>query len=181
VGLEDDLDGMVHMSDLDWNMSGEEAIAEYKKGDVVKAVILDVDMEKERISLGIKQLGGDPMDSVGDIKRGAVVTCTVTDIQDNGIEVEVGDGVKSFIRRSDLSRDRSEQRPERFARGDKIDAKVVSLDKASRKIGLSIKAREVAEEKEAVAQYGSSDSGATLGDILGSALNKAQGEDSDES
>ncbi|TNE59497.1 MAG: 30S ribosomal protein S1 [Alphaproteobacteria bacterium] len=181
VGLEDDLDGMVHMSDLDWNLSGEEAIAEYKKGDVVKAVILDVDMEKERISLGIKQLGGDPMDSVGDIKRGAVVTCTVTDIQDNGIEVEVGDGVKSFIRRSDLSRDRSEQRPERFARGDKIDAKVVSLDKASRKIGLSIKAREVAEEKEAVAQYGSSDSGATLGDILGSALNKAQGDDSEES
>jgi small subunit ribosomal protein S1 len=163
IGLEDDLDGMVHMSDLDWNRSGEDAMSDYTKGDMVKAVILDVDMDKERISLGVKQLGGDPMESIGEIKRGSVVTCTVTEVQDNGIEVEVGEGVKSFIRRSDLSRDRSEQRPERFSRGDKVDAKVTSLDKASRKIGLSIKAYEVAEEKEAVAQYGSSDSGATLG------------------
>lgn len=174
VGLEDDLDGMVHMSDLDWNRSGDEAMADYKKGDMVKAVILDVDMDKERISLGIKQLGGDPMESVGAIKRGDVVTCTVTQIQDNGIEVEVGEGFHAFIRRGDLSRDRSEQRPERFSVGDKLDAKVTNMDKATRKIGLSIRAHEMEEEKEAVKQYGSSDSGATLGDILGSALSRAQ-------
>jgi len=174
VGLEDDLDGMVHMSDLDWKRSGDEAMADYKKGDMVKAVILDVDMDKERISLGIKQLTGDPLESVGSIKRGDVVTCTVTQVQDNGIEVEVGEGFQAFIRRGDLSRDRSEQRPERFSVGDKLDAKVTNMDKANRKIGLSIRAHEMAEEKEAVKQYGSSDSGATLGDILGSALSKAQ-------
>ncbi len=174
IGLDGDVDGMIHMSDLDWNRPGEEAIKDYSKGDVVKAVVLDVDPEKERISLGIKQVGGDPLDSLGDIRKGSVVTCTVAAILPNGIEVTVGeDGLKSFIRKGDLSRDRSEQRPERFAVGDKVDARVTNFDKANRKISLSIKAREVAEEKEAVAQYGSSDSGATLGDILGSALSRA--------
>ncbi len=172
VGLEGEMDGMVHLSDLDWNKSGEEAIAEYKKGDVVKAVILDVDTEKERISLGVKQLTGDPVESIAGLKKGGTVTCTVTDVNENGLEVTVGeeDGMKSFIRRSDLSRDRAEQRPERFSVGDKLDAKVTSLDKKARKIGLSIKQLEISEEKEAVAQYGSSDSGASLGDILGAAL-----------
>jgi len=174
IGLDEDVDGMIHMSDLSWSKSGEDAIKEYNKGDVVKAVILDIDPDKERISLGIKQLSGDPMDALGVIRRGSVVTCTVAAILPNGIEVTVGeDGMKSFIRKGDLSRDRSEQRPERFAVGDKIDARVTNFDKANRKISLSIKAREVAEEKEAVAQYGSSDSDATLGDILGSALSKA--------
>jgi small subunit ribosomal protein S1 len=182
IGLDGDVDGMVHMSDLDWNRSGEAAIADYTKGDVVKAVVLDVDTEKERISLGIKQLGGDPMEALGPIKKGAVVTCEVTDVKDNGIEVKIGDdGFTSFIRRSDLSRDRSEQRPERFARGDKVDARVTQIDKSARKINVSIKALEIAEEKEAVAQYGSTDSGASLGDILGAALNKAQdSQDGDE-
>ncbi len=174
IGLEEDVDGMIHMSDLNWSKPGEEAIKDYNKGDVVKAVVLDIDPDKERISLGIKQLSGDPLDAMGEIRRGSVVTCSVAAILSNGIEVTVGDeGMKSFIRKGDLSRDRSEQRPERFAVGDKIDARVTNFDKANRKIALSIKAREVAEEKEAVAQYGSSDSGATLGDILGSALNKA--------
>ena len=178
IGLDGDVDGMVHLSDLDWNRSGEEAIADYKKGDVVKAVVLDVDTEKERISLGIKQLGGDPMDSAGDLRRGAVVTCEVSDVKDNGIEVKIGDqGLTAFIKRADLSRDRSEQRPERFAAGDKVDARITSIDKAARKINVSIKALEIAEEKEAVAQYGSTDSGASLGDILGAALNKAQKDD----
>ncbi len=178
IGLDGDVDGMVHLSDLDWNRSGEEAIADYKKGDVVKAVVLDVDTEKERISLGIKQLGGDPMDSAGDLRRGAVVTCEVSDVKDNGIEVKIGDqGLAAFIKRADLSRDRSEQRPERFAAGDKVDARITSIDKAARKINVSIKALEIAEEKEAVAQYGSTDSGASLGDILGAALNKAQKDD----
>jgi small subunit ribosomal protein S1 len=172
VGLTEEMDGMVHLSDLDWNRPGEEAIKEYKKGDVVKAKVLDVDPEKERISLGIKQVASDPMDSVGELKRGDDVTCTVTAIESGGIEVQVGGegGPKAFIRKSDLSKDRNEQRPERFAVGDKVDARVTGFEKTSRRISLSIKAREVAEEKEAVEQYGSADSGASLGDILGAAL-----------
>src|ERR687891_868202 len=155
VGLDGDIDGMVHLSDLDWNRSGEDAIQDYRKGDVVKAVVTDVDIEKERISLSIKAVGGDPFaDAVAGVKRGDIVTVTVTSIEDGGIEVEY-DGMKSFIRRSDLSRDRSEQRPERFTRGDHVDARVVSIDSKARKLGLSIKAREIAEEKEAVEQYGS--------------------------
>ena len=170
VGLEGDIDGMVHLSDLDWNRSGEEAMEDYRKGDMVKAIVTDIDAEKERISLSIKALDGDPFaDATAGVKRGAVVTVTVTKIEDGGIEVE-HDGMKSFIRRSDLSRDRAEQRPERFSVGDHIDARVTNIDKASRRLGLSIKAREIAEEKEAVEQYGSSDSGASLGDILGAAL-----------
>ena len=170
VGLDGDIDGMVHLSDLDWNRSGEEAMEDYKKGDVVKAIVTDVDTEKERISLSIKALEGDPFVGATDgIKRGQVVTVTVTKIEDGGIEVE-HDGMKAFIRRSDLSRDRAEQRPERFSVGDHIDARVTNIDAKTRKLGLSIKAREIAEEKEAVEQYGSSDSGALLGDILGAAL-----------
>ncbi|MEZ5367509.1 MAG: 30S ribosomal protein S1 [Bryobacterales bacterium] len=172
VGLTDEMDGMVHLSDLDWAKSGEEAIKDYKKGDVVQAKVLDVDADKERISLGIKQVGSDPMDSVGEINRGDDVTCTVTAVETGGVEVQVGGegGPKAFIRKSDLSKDRNEQRPERFAVGDKVDARVTGFDKVSRRISLSIKAREVAEEKEAVEQYGSADSGASLGDILGAAL-----------
>ena len=170
VGLEGDIDGMVHLTDLDWSRSGEEAIQEYNKGDMVKAVVIDVDPEKERISLSIKALEGDPFASAtSGIKRGAIVTVAVTAIEDGGIEVEY-DGMKSFIRRSDLARDRTDQRPERFSVGDKVDARVTNIDSGSRKLGLSIKAREIAEEKEAVQQYGSSDSGASLGDILGAAL-----------
>jgi small subunit ribosomal protein S1 len=173
IGLDSEIDGMVHLSDLSWDKSGEQAIAEYQKGQMVKAKVLDVDPEKERVSLGIKQVSGDPMDKVGPIKKGDVVTVAVSEVNDGGIEVTLADGVKSFIRRSDLARDRNDQRPERFGVGDKVDALVTGLDKASRKISLSIKAREVAEEKEAVAQYGSSDSGASLGDILGAALKRA--------
>jgi small subunit ribosomal protein S1 len=178
IGLDADVDGMVHMSDLDWNRPGEEAMQDYQKGQIVKAVVLDVDTEKERISLGIKQLSGDPMESLGELRKGAVVTCTVTGVTENGLEVTVGeDNMPSFIRRAELARDRADQRPERFAVGDKVDARVTQFDRASRKIQLSIKALEIAEEKEAVAQYGSSDSGASLGDILGAALNKANSDE----
>ena len=179
VGLDGDIDGMVHLSDISWEKSGEQAIEEFKKGDVVEAKVLDVDVEKERVSLGIKQLGGDPMESLGDnIRKGTVVTCTVTGVTENGIEVTVGeDNMPAFIRRAELARDRGDQRPERFAVGDKVDARVTQFDRTARKIQLSIKALEIAEEKEAVAQYGSSDSGASLGDILGAALNKANTED----
>jgi small subunit ribosomal protein S1 len=179
VGLDNDIDGMVHLSDLSWDKTGEQAVADYKKGDMVKAKVLDIDVEKERISLGIKQMSGDPMDKVGPVKKGSVVTVTVTEVNDGGIEVSLADGVKAFIRRSDLARDRNDQRPERFGVGDKVDALVTSFDKTSRKLALSIKAREVAEEKEAVAQYGSSDSGASLGDILGAALRKRTGGEGD--
>jgi small subunit ribosomal protein S1 len=170
IGLPGDIDGMVHLSDLSWDERGEEAIQNYKKGDIVKAVVSEVDVEKERISLSIKALDGDPFaDAVGGVKRGSIITVEVTSIEDGGIEVQY-DGLKSFIRRSDLSRDRSEQRPERFTVGDKVDVRVTNVDSKTRRLGLSIKAREIAEEKEAVQQYGSSDSGASLGDILGAAL-----------
>ncbi|MCJ9429801.1 30S ribosomal protein S1 [Kordiimonas marina] len=175
IGLDGDVDGMVHLSDLDWERSGEEAIQDFKKGDMVKAVVLDVDTKKERISLGIKQLSGDPFANVSAKKKGEQVTCVVKAVNDNGIEVEVGEtGMTSFIRRSDLARDRGDQRPERFAVGDKVDAMVTGVDRSSRKVNLSIKALEVAEEKAAVEQYGSADSGASLGDILGAALEKAK-------
>ncbi len=170
VGLPGDIDGMVHLSDLTWEGRGEDAIQNYRKGDTVSAKVLEVDVEKERISLSIKALENDPFaDAVGGVKRGGVITVTVSKIEDGGIEVEY-EGMKSFIRRSDLSRDRSEQRPERFQVGDHVDVRVTNIDPKTRKLGLSIKAREIAEEKEAVEQYGSSDSGASLGDILGAAL-----------
>jgi small subunit ribosomal protein S1 len=182
IGLDGDVDGMVHLSDLSWEKPGEDAIKDYQKAQTVKAKVLDVDTEKERISLGIKQLTADPMEGAGgSIVRGAVVTCTVTGIQDDGLEVAVGDGLKGFIRRNELSRDRSEQRSDRFTVGQKVDARITQYDKAARKISLSIKAQELADEKEAVAQFGSSDSGATLGDILGSALKQRDKADSDKS
>ena len=170
VGLDNDIDGMVHLSDLSWDQRGEEAIADFRKGDMVKAMVTEVDVEKERISLSVKALEGDTFsDAVDGVKRGSVITVNVTAIEEGGIEVDYN-GMKSFIRRSDLSRDRAEQRPERFGVGDKVDARVTNVDAKTRKLGLSIKAREIAEEKEAVEQYGSSDSGASLGDILGAAL-----------
>lgn len=172
IGLDNDIDGMVHLSDISWDQRGEEAIQQFHKGDVVKAVVTEVDTDKERISLSIKALDGDPFaEAVGGVKRGQIITVTVSAIEDGGIEVEY-EGMKSFIRRSDLSRDRAEQRPERFQVGDHLDVRVTNVDSKSRRLGLSIKAREIAEEKEAVEQFGSSDSGASLGDILGAALNK---------
>ena len=170
VGLDGDIDGMVHLSDLSWDQRGEEAIQDYRKGDTVQAVVSEVDVEKERISLSIKGVGGDKFaEAVGGVKRGSVVTVNVTSIEDGGIEVEY-EGMKAFIRRSDLSRDRAEQRPERFSVGDKVDVRITNVDTKAHRLGVSIKAREIAEEKEAVEQYGSSDSGASLGDILGAAL-----------
>ena len=177
IGLENDIDGMVHLSDLDWNVPGEEAIAKYHKGEMVKARVLDVDVEKERISLGIKQLAGDPMAGEA-FRKGQTVTVTVTEITSGGIEVKFGDDdapMTAFVRKSDLSRDRADQRPERFAVGDRVDAQVTTVDKAARKVAVSIKALEMIEEKEAIEKFGSSDSGASLGDILGAALReKAQ-------
>jgi small subunit ribosomal protein S1 len=171
VGIEGDIDGMVHVSDISWSVTGEGALALYKKGDVVKAKLLDVDAEKERISLGIKQLDSDPFESgVDDLKPDMVLTCVVKSILDNGVEVETEKGVLGFIRKSDLSRERSEQRTDRFAVGERVDAQLVSVDKKNRRLTLSIKARELSEEKEAMATYGSSDSGASLGDILGNAI-----------
>jgi len=177
LGLDGDVDGMVHLSDLDWKRPGEQVIEEYKKGDKVQATVLDVDVEKERISLGIKQLqGNDPMSegAAGELKKNDVVTCEVIDVKEGGIDVRIsGTDLEAFIRRADLARDRGDQRSERFQVGQKVDARVTQFDRKSRKVSVSIKALEVAEEKEAIAQYGSSDSGATLGDILGTALKRA--------
>ena len=179
VGLPGDIDGMVHLSDLSWEKPGDEAVQAYTKGDVVQCKVLDIDADKERISLGIKQLADDPFESsLGSLKKGQVVTGTVSAILENAVEVALADGAVGVIRKSDLARDRSEQRPDRFAVGEKLDAKVIQIDRGGRRIMLSIKAREVEEDKAAMEQYGSSDSGATLGDILGAAL-KGQEEKKD--
>ena len=178
IGLDADVDGMVHLSDLDWNRPGEQAIEDYKKGDKVKAKVLDVDVEKERIAIGIKQLASDPFaakkageEGEGDLRKGSVVTCEVLEVKDGGIEVKIaGTELTTFIKRNELARDRGDQRPERFSVGEKVDARITQFDRRARKIAVSIKALEVAEEKEAIAQYGSADSGASLGDILGAAL-----------
>ena len=178
VGLPGDIDGMVHMSDIAWDVTGEEALKQYNKGDTVKVKILEVEADKERVALGIKQLSGeDPNAGALDgFAKGAVVTCTITEVTANGLEVNVSDNVTGFIKKADLSRERSEQRPDRFAVGEKVDAKVLSADKKSRKLSLSIKQREIDEDKEAMAAFGSSDSGASLGDILGAALKSKKDE-----
>jgi small subunit ribosomal protein S1 len=180
IGLDGDVDGMVHLSDLDWTRPGEQAIEDYKKGDKVRAKVLDVDVEKERIAIGIKQLASDPFAAKktgdesgpeGDLRKGSVVTCEVVEVKDGGIEVKIaGTDLTAFIKRSELARDRGDQRPERFSVGEKVDARIIQFDRRARKVAVSIKALEVAEEKEAIAQYGSADSGASLGDILGAAL-----------
>jgi len=178
VGLNEDIDGLVHLSDISWETAGEEALEGFTKGDMVKAKVLDIDVNKERISLGIKQLTDDPFAGQADAyRKGEVVTCTVSAVSENGIDVTIGENMTGFIRRTDLSRDRAEQRADRFAVGEKVDAIVTSVDKKTRKLSLSIKARESAEEKQAMAEFGSSDSGASLGDILGAALAKKESDD----
>jgi small subunit ribosomal protein S1 len=181
VGLDHDIDGMVHLSDLDWEVPAEEAAARYKKGDTVKAVVLDVDTEKERISLGIKQLSGDPFqEAISGLKRGERVTCTVSEVTTSGIEVKTTDGVTGFIRKAELARERGDQRPDRFAIGEKVDAKITNIDSVNRRVTLSIKAMEIEDEKQAMADYGSSDSGASLGDILGPAIKGRQDQEENQ-
>ncbi len=175
VGLSGDIDGLVHYSDISWDKSGEEAVKDYKKGDMVKARILSIDVEKERISLGIKQLEDNKAaEAVEGLGKGATVTCTVTDVQPGGIEVQLSEGLKTFVKKSDLSRDRQDQRPDRFAVGDRVDAKVTSLNKKEGKVNVSIKALEMDQHKHAIEEYGSAESGASLGDILGAALSEAK-------
>jgi small subunit ribosomal protein S1 len=173
VALSEDIDGLVHLSDISWDGNGDELIKDYTKGTSVKAKILDIDIEKERISLGIKQLTEDLTSTeLGNLSKGSIVTCTVSVISDKGLDVSVGDNISGFIKRNDLARERSDQKTERFGVGDKIDAMVTNIDKKLRKVSLSIKAKEIEEEKKVMEEYGSSDSGASLGDILGAALAK---------
>ena len=175
IGLNEDIDGLVHLSDISWETASEETLESFNKGDMVKAKVLDIDINKERISLGIKQLTDDPYAGQADAyRKGEVVTCIVSAVSENGIDVKIGESMTGFIRRTDLSRDRAEQRTDRFAVGEKVDAIVSSVDKKTRKLSLSIKARESAEEKKAMDEFGSSDSGASLGDILGAALAKKE-------
>ena len=178
IGLEGDVDGMVHMSDIAWGISGEDALNLHHKGEQVKAIVLDIDVEKERISLGMKQLekGAPAMGGAdtGGLKKGSVATVTVLEVRDGGLEVQMGDdGATGFIKRNDLGRDRDEQRPDRFQVGQKLDAMITGFDR-SKKPNFSIKAHQLAEEKQAVEQFGSTDSGASLGDILGAALKKKE-------
>ncbi|WP_198372755.1 30S ribosomal protein S1 [Roseomonas rosulenta] len=173
IGVGPDVDGMVHMSDLSWDEAGEAAMQAYTKGQVVKAKVLDVDVEKERISLGIKQLEADPAAEVLDrVRKGDIVTCVVTKIETNGIEVKVDEVLTGFIRRAELARDRADQRPDKFAIGEKVDARVTAVDRAARRLALTIKGKEIEEEKEAMKEFGSADSGASLGDILGAAIRR---------
>ncbi len=175
MALEGDLDGLIHHSDISWAEPGEVAIKNYKKGDMVKAKILAIDVEKERISLGIKQLENDPFEGEFEgLKKGATITVTVAGIKDDGIDVKVTDNITAFIKKIELARERQDQRPDRFAMNDRIDVKVTTLDKATRKVGVSIKALEVDDHKKAISDYGSTDSGASLGDILGAALDEAK-------
>lgn len=175
VAVSDELDGMVHMSDLSWTDSPEEAIRKYNRGDTIRVKVLEVDPDKERISLGVKQLSPDPYASgLSEIKKGDIVTCEITSITDQGLEVSVNEGIPGFIRKVELAKERSEQRTDRFAVGEKVDAKVINIDRTMRKLSLSIKGREIHEEKEAMAAYGSTDSGASLGDILGAAFDKVK-------
>jgi small subunit ribosomal protein S1 len=175
VGIDADIDGMVHLSDIDWELPGEEAVKKYSKGDMVRAQVLDVDVEKERISLGMKQLAGDPFkEAIAGVKKGERVTCTIREVMPTGLEVETVGGALGFIRKNELARDRDEQRPERFAKGEKLDAKVTNIDQINRRLVLSVKALEIEDEKSAMAEFGSSDSGASLGDILGAAIRQKQ-------
>lgn len=175
VGINDQLDGMVHINDISWEETTEETLKQFTKGQMVKVKVLDIDPEKERVSLGVKQVEGDPhADAWSTIKKGDIVTCTVSSLDDKGIEVTLANGLSGYIKKADISKDRGEQRSDRFAVGEKLDAKIMTIEKSARKVNLSIKAREMEEEKEALSTYGSSDSGATLGDILGTALSKAK-------
>ncbi|MDC1356529.1 30S ribosomal protein S1 [Pseudomonadota bacterium] len=175
LGLSEDIDGLVHLSDLSWDGNGDELIKKFVKGNLVKAKILDIDIEKERISLGIKQLTEDLASAeIDNIRKGSTVTCTIAAISDAGLEVAVGDNIKGFIKKNDLARERADQKTDRYGVGDKVDAAVTNIDKKQRKINLSIKAREIEEEKKAMAEFGSSDSGASLGEILGAALAKKE-------
>ena len=173
VGLKGEIDGLVHLSDISWDGNGDELIKSFKQGSILKTKILDINVENEKVSLGIKQLTEDKFTSeLENIKLGDTVTCLINNITDNNIEVSIGDNVKGNIKKSDLSRDRKEQRTDRFGAGDKVDATVIKIDKKQRSVNVSIKAREIEEEKQAMAEFGSSDSGASLGDILGAALEK---------
>ena len=173
IGVGAEIDGMVHMSDISWDEAGEAAMQHYSKGQMVTAKVLDVDVEKERISLGIKQLQADPAAEVLDrVRKGDIVTCIVTKVEQNGIEVKVDEVLTGFIRRAELARDRGDQRPDKFAIGEKVDARVTAVDRAARRLTLTIKGKEVEEEREAMREYGSADSGASLGDILGAAIRR---------
>ena len=172
VGLPGEMDGLIHLSDLDWGSNGEDIINNYKKGDLIKAKLLEIDIEKERVSLGVKQLSEDPMANNKDLVRGNIVTSVIKNITEKGLHVEISEGVNGFVKKSELAKERTDQRVDRFAIDEKVDARIVSIDSTSREVKLSIKALQVAEEKQAMKDYGSVDSGASLGDILGAALEK---------
>ncbi len=182
VKVNEEIDGLIHINDLSWDKPSEEEIKKYEKGTLIKSKVLEIDAEKERIALGIKQLESDPFDEAikGKLKKGSLVTCVIENSTDNGLEVKLEGDILGFIKKNELSRDKDEQRPSRFAKGEKVDAMVTNIDKSSRKLMLSIKSMELAEEKKAVKDYGSTDSGASLGDILGAALEAKSNDDPEQ-
>jgi len=175
VKVLDEIDGMVHISDLTWEENYEKVLETYTKGKEIKVKILEIDSEKERISLGIKQLQESPAEKMkGKYPKNSLVTCEILSIDDDGIQVKIDENQKGYISKSNLAKSKSEQKVERFAIGEKIDSIVLSFDSKKGLINLSIKHKEIIEEKEALSQYGSSDSGASLGDILGKVLKKKE-------
>ena len=172
IKINDDIDGLIHVNDLSWSGKIDDELKKFKKGMKVKSKILEIDAEKERVALGIKQLDKDPFEAIlsDKFKKGSIITCVIENVLDVGLEVKIENDIFGFIKKVDLSREKEEQKPSRFAKGEKVDAMVSNIDKASRKIYLSIKSMELAEEKKAMKDYGSTDSGASLGDILGAAL-----------
>ena len=182
VKVNEEIDGLIHINDLSWDKPSEEEIKKYEKGTLIKSKVLEIDAEKERIALGIKQLESDPFDEAikGKLKKGSLVTCVIENSTDNGLEVKLEGDILGFIKKNELSRDKDEQRPSRFAKGEKVDEMVTNIDKSSRKLMLSIKSMELAEEKKAVKDYGSTDSGASLGDILGAALEAKSNDDPEQ-
>ncbi len=172
VKINEDIDGLIHINDLSWDGKAEEELKKYSKGMKIKSKVLEIDAEKERIALGIKQLAKDPFEVIisEKFKKGSIVTCLVENVIDAGLEVKLDNDILGFIKKADLSREKEEQKPSRFAKGEKVDAMITNIDKGARKVYLSIKTMELEEEKKAVKDYGSTDSGASLGDILGAAL-----------
>ena len=176
VKVIDEIDGMVHISDLSWDEKEcEKIIKDFKKGEKVKVKILDINADKERISLGVKQLNNDPVQNfIENNPINSIVTGKIINIDEKGLKIELDakNQIFGFIKRTNLSNDKNENKTDRFALNEKVDSIIISIDNKSRTINLSIKELEIRDEKEALTKYGSSASGASLGDILGSVLKK---------
>ena len=177
IGLDGGIDGLVHLSDISWNVAGEEAVREYKKGDEIAAVVLQVDAERERISLGVKQLAEDPFNNwVALNKKGAIVTGKVTAVDAKGATVELADGVEGYLRASEASRDRVEDATLVLSVGDEVEAKFTGVDRKNRAISLSVRAKDEADEKDAIATVNKQEDANFSNNAMAEAFKAAKGE-----